>query len=66
METDNMLRAIDKLRMKDGISYADECDIRTWSELACQGGADFDTTRLQEKSRERIAAIFHRTHEVKS
>lgn len=57
METDNMLRAIDKLRIKDGISYADECDIRTWAERA---GPEFDTTRLQEKSLERIRTIFHK------
>lgn len=57
MEADNMLRAIYKLSHKDGLSYGEVSDITNWAERA---GPEFDTTLLQEKSRERIATIFHR------
>lgn len=57
MEIDAQLRAIYGLSMKDGLSYSDLSDITNWAERA---GPLFDTTLLQEKSRERITAIFKR------
>lgn len=59
MNTDQMLKKLDRLTMRDGLRYEDETDIRTWVERATAGGADFDTTVLQEKSLERIRALFH-------
>ncbi len=61
MNTDNQLRAIYRLSQKDGLSYSDVADITTWMEIA---GPDVDTTLLQEKSRERIAAIWARFFET--
>jgi len=57
MNTDNQLRAIYALYMKDGLSYSELTDITNWAERA---GPLFDTTVLTEKSRERITAIFRR------
>lgn len=62
METDDMLRAIYKLSEKDGLSYSELSDITNWYERSNQG--EFDTSRLQEKSRERIIVIFHRFYKV--
>lgn len=62
MNTDSQLRAIYRLSQKDGLSYDEVSDITNWAERA---GPDFDTTLLQEKSRERIAAIHARFFEVK-
>lgn len=61
MNTDNMLRAIYRLSHEDGLSYSELSDITNWVERA---GPEFDTTLLQEKNRERIAAIYNRFHEV--
>jgi hypothetical protein len=57
MNTDNMLRAIYRLSQKDGLSHEEVSDITNWMERA---GPEIDTTLLQEKSRERISAIFSR------
>jgi len=62
MNTDNMLRAIYRLSQKDGLSYGEVSDITNWAE---RSGPEFDTTLLQEKSRERIAAIYARFYEVR-
>lgn len=62
MNTDEMLKAIYKLGLKDGLTYSELSDITTWME---RSGPDVDTTLLQEKSRERIVQIFNRFYEVK-
>lgn len=61
MNTDDMLKKLDRLTSRDGLRYDDECDIRTWAERT---KPDFDTTLLQEKSRERIRSLFHKHFEV--
>lgn len=60
MNTDNQLRALYKLTEKE-LGYEDYTDVTGWTELA---GPEFDTTKLQEKSRERIAAIFGKHFQV--
>ena len=60
MNTDNQLRAIYGLSMKDGLSYSELSDITNWRERA---GPECDTTLLTEKSRERIMAIYNRFFE---
>jgi len=57
MSTDNMLRAIYRLSMQDGLSYSELSEITNWAERA---GPLFDTSILQEKSRERIQSIYNR------
>lgn len=57
MEIDAQLRAIYSLSMKDGLSYSELSDITNWRERA---GPECDTTLLQEKSRERITAIYRK------
>lgn len=59
MNTDNQLRAIYKLSQKE-LGHEDYTDVTAWAERA---GPEFDTTLLQEKSRERIAAIYKKHYE---
>lgn len=58
MNTDAQLKAIYDLKYPQDLNYEDWSDITTWKERACANGADWDTSILTEKSRERITAIF--------
>lgn len=58
MDTDEMLKWLcqncDHERMGSG-TYS---DLMTYAEIACANGADYDTTRLQPESQDRIRMVF--------
>lgn len=60
MTDGDKLLAINRLKIEDGLNYADHHDIGIWCDLC---GAHFDTTVLSEKSKERIRAIFDKFYE---
>ena len=62
METNNQLKALYRLP-RGTLRYDDESDVITWVSIA--GDDHFDTSKLQPKSRERIAVLFHKHFEVK-
>lgn len=58
MTASDKLKAIERLTLKDGLTYADHHDIGHWVD-ACRDSAG-DTSVLTPKSIERIEAIFVR------
>lgn len=57
MKTDNQLKALYRLP-RGTLLYDDESDIITFVSIA--GDDHFDTSKLQDVSRERISTLFHK------
>jgi hypothetical protein len=62
METDYQLKALYRLP-RGTLTYAEESEVLNWAERA--GTDHFDTSRLMQKSRERITTLFHKHFEVR-
>jgi len=56
MNTDNQLKALYRLP-RGTLYYDDESDIITFVSIA--GDDHFDTSKLQDVSRERISSLYH-------
>lgn len=57
MTVGDQLKAIARLKLSDGLDYADYHDVGVWCDIC---GPHYDTTLISDKSHERIRAIFLR------